>query len=396
MGMIYKRKFKNKDGTVKEGKTYWIKYYRNGKPYRESTRSPKEADAKRLLKKREGEIANGKLPGIYFDRVVFDELAEDFIRDRRINGGPGSVKDGEKRVKHLEKSFDGVKVTSITSDKIQKYVDLRLSEGAANATINRELSALKRMLRLGLKQTPPKVDRVPYISMLKENNVRKGYFKDDAFNKFHELLPEDLQPAVRFLYITGWRRNEVFNLTWGHVDLREGVIRLEPGETKNRQAREFWFDGFSEVRPIFRKQWSNRAIGCKYVFHHNGLPIRDFRTVWNNACRDLGLGYGYKLSKKYVKKWESKLKPGPILHDLRRTAIRHMTSAGVSESVAMEISGHKTNSVFKRYNITNPDDKKTAMKRVEEYLEAQRKEPGSATGTVTGTSGQIMTIEKNA
>jgi hypothetical protein len=74
MGMIYQR-----------GKTFWIKYYRNGKPYRESTRSKKESDAKRLLKKREGEISDGKLPGIYFDRVRFDELAEDFLTDYRIN-----------------------------------------------------------------------------------------------------------------------------------------------------------------------------------------------------------------------------------------------------------------------------------------------------------------------
>ena len=66
MGMIYER-----------GKTYWIKYYRNGKPYRESTKSKKEADAKRLLKRREGEIAEGKLPGFYFDKVNFDELASE-------------------------------------------------------------------------------------------------------------------------------------------------------------------------------------------------------------------------------------------------------------------------------------------------------------------------------
>ena len=70
MGSIYKR-----------GKVYWIQYYRNGKPYRETTKSHKEADTKRLLKKREGEISDGKLPGIYFDRVKFDELAEDFLRD---------------------------------------------------------------------------------------------------------------------------------------------------------------------------------------------------------------------------------------------------------------------------------------------------------------------------
>ena len=69
----------------KRGQTYWLKYYRNGKPYYESSKSSKETEAKKLLKKREGEISDGKLPGIYFDRVRFDELAEDLLRDYKIN-----------------------------------------------------------------------------------------------------------------------------------------------------------------------------------------------------------------------------------------------------------------------------------------------------------------------
>jgi hypothetical protein len=85
MGSIYKRKYKDKNGQIREGKIYWIKYYRNGKPYRESSESKKESDAKRLLKKREGEISQGKLPGIHFEKVRFDELAEGFLADYRIN-----------------------------------------------------------------------------------------------------------------------------------------------------------------------------------------------------------------------------------------------------------------------------------------------------------------------
>ncbi len=81
MGCIYKLKYKDKEGNYVESGVYWIKYYRYGKPYRESTKSVKLADAKRLLKKREGEIAHGKLPGVYFDRVRFDELAADFIEE---------------------------------------------------------------------------------------------------------------------------------------------------------------------------------------------------------------------------------------------------------------------------------------------------------------------------
>ena len=99
MGHIYKR-----------GHVYWIKYYRNGKPYRESSRCKKEVEAKRLLKKREGEISQGKLPGIYFDRVTFDELAEDFIRDYRINQKK-STKRATRSVAQLKKHFEGLRVT---------------------------------------------------------------------------------------------------------------------------------------------------------------------------------------------------------------------------------------------------------------------------------------------
>ena len=215
MGMIYKR-----------GQMYWIKYYRNGKPYRESTRSKKEVDAKRLLKKREGEISEGKLPGIYFDRVRFNELEENFLRDYRINGKKSLVR-AERCVNHLRKDFNGFRVTAIDSPKINAYIEKRLEEGAANATINRELSALKRMLNLGAKQTPPKVDRVPYIPMLKENNTRKGFFEHGEYLTLRNALPDYLKSVITFGYKFGWRVGEILGLTWDRVDLKIGIVRIE-------------------------------------------------------------------------------------------------------------------------------------------------------------------------
>ena len=110
--------------------------------------------------------------------------------------------------------------------------------------------------------------------------------------------------------------------------------------------------------------------------------IRDFRKTWNKACRDTGLGYGYRISKKYVNQWQEKLSAGPILHDFRRTAVRNMVRSGIPERVAMLISGHKTRSVFERYNIGNDQDLKQAAQMQAAYLESQM-------GTVTGTIANL-------
>jgi integrase len=155
-------------------------------------------------------------------------------------------------VQHLKAFFEGARVTHITSSAIQKYIEKRIEQMAANASINRELAALKRMLNLGARQTPPKVDRVPFIPMLQENNVRKGFFEHGDFLKLRDAMPEHLKGFVTFAYKTGWRLSEIAHLTWDKVDFNQRVVRLDPGETKNNEARTVFMD--DEVLEVMLQQ----------------------------------------------------------------------------------------------------------------------------------------------
>lgn len=351
MGMTYKR-----------GNVWWIKYYRNGKSIRESSNSKSKMVADRLLKRREGEIAQGKVPGVFFEKTTFDQLAEGIIQDYKINGKK-SLERAELSVEHLKGRFAGLKAVQITTPVINEYVLSRLEAGAAHATINRELAALKRMFNLGLRQTPAIVDKVPHIPSLNERNARKGFFEHGEYLALREALPDYLKGLVTFAYKCGWRLEEITGLKWSQVDLNQGIVRLEVGETKNDDGRTIYLD--EELNAIFQKQWEYCKHADKqpiYVFqNHRGTDrLKRFYKTWKKACEDAGIG---------VK----------IFHDFRRTAVRNMVRSGVSERVAMMISGHKTRSVFDRYNIVNDQDLKLAAKRQSEYLESL---DGHSLGTV--------------
>ena len=92
--------------------------------------------------------------------------------------------------------------------------------------------------------------------------------------------------------------------------------------------------------------------------------FKNLRKLWNTACRTAGIGDGYKVSRKYVEYWEDNLPSGPTIHDFRRSACRNMVRSGISERIAMKVSGHKTRSVFDRYDIVNYADLKLAAQSV--------------------------------
>ena len=224
------------------GRHNWmLKYYRDGRAIVESSRTDDKTEAKKLLRQREANLDRGLPLGPKVGRIHFAEAATDVLNDYRGNGRR-SIDELERRIRlHLRPVFGGRRMAAISTPEIRAFTAVRQEAGASNGEINRELTALKRMFSLAVQGG--KLLYKPYIPMLKENNVRTGFFERAAFEEVRARLLEPLQGFVTFAYVTGWRiDSEVSKLQWRQVDVTErlspnqdipGTVRLDAGTTKN-------------------------------------------------------------------------------------------------------------------------------------------------------------------
>ena len=222
MGRIFKR-----------GSVYWIAYYHRGKEHRESSLSESEKEARRLLKKRIGEVGTGRFTGPREERVAFEDLAKALLTDYEINRRR-SLRSARLSISHLREFFGLERAIDITTDRVKAYAANRQKEGAANASINRELAALKRMFTLAVQDG--RLNTMPYIPTLEEGNARQGFIDHGAFMSLRENLPEYLRDPITFLYLSGWRLGEMKALEWRDADLAGSVVHLRPEISKNKDG----------------------------------------------------------------------------------------------------------------------------------------------------------------
>jgi len=202
--------------------------------------------------------------------------------------------------------------------------------------------------------TPPKVQFVPYIPMLKENNIRTGFLETEARIRLENACSRvGLWMAAVFEVgcTYGWRYGSLLKMRVKQVDANANVIRLEPGTTKNKKGLEVTMP--RRVRELLLQSIKGKKPNDYLFTRENGKPVRDFRGSWEKVCNEAGLS-------------------GLHFHDLRRTAARNMRRGRVSEKVAMEVGGWKTTSVFHRYAIVDNQDVADAMNMLEKSQDEQR------------------------
>ena len=378
---------RRRDGTI--APTFWSKIYVNGRPVRESTGTTDREAAEGVLRDRLTRASQG-LPVVRLQDVRFDELAED-LTTHYATTGSRDPQEAEKRLKPLRRFFTGWRAAQIDGAAFNRYIIKRQVTGTANGTINRERSVLLKMLRLGLEHG--KLARLPIIRGLKEAPPRAGFFEAEQYAAVRRHLPAHLQTACDVAYTFGWRmQSEVLTLERRHVDLTGGRLTLHAGETKNDAGREVFLTPplkaalAAQLERVDALQRQLERV-IPFVFphlrgRHRGKQILDFRKTWVTACLEAELGGLTGEAREKRRQW---LKANPkagllakLRHDLRRTAVRNLVRVGVPERVAMELTGHKTRSVFDRYNIVNERDLRDGVTRLA-VLDATRAVPRRGT-----------------
>jgi integrase len=344
---------KGEHGTAKpylRGKVWWVKYYVPGepKPRYESSKSTNKTDAIRLLNQRRSEIDSRQVSSA---NATVRDLLNLYLADQRKQGRH-SVKQADGYVRlHLDPAFGKTKASAITTQKIDQFIEQKQAADYANATINRWLEALRRAYTLGKNAMPPLVYTAPKIEKLEEDNVREGFLEHEQYIVFRSELPDHQRLILVIGYHLGMRRGEILKLRWDQVDWQENLIRLEKKQTKGKQARVAPLYG--ELRGWLEMAYAGRGES-EFIVSWKGEGISEVKTAWNKARQRATV-------------------PFLLVHDLRRTAVRNMVRAGIPEKQAMKISGHRSRSIFDRYDITDERDIQIAGQKLARYLEGKSK-----------------------
>jgi integrase len=351
-GFIYRRKLKDKaTGKVTVLPTYWIGFGFMGRDIRESSKSAVRSDAVKLLQRRIQEINEGRYSPDS-DRVRFEHL-ERIAIEKATQDELRSLTRIEYAFKRLREHFANTPALWIPR-RIPQYIAARRKAGAKNATIAYELGCLRRAYSIAASPEHRLMSYRPTFELPAVRNVRKNFIDEPALQKILKELPIHLAPLAEYCYLTGMRKREATTLTWGQVDWQEKTITLPPGTTKSGKGRTFPFGPFPRLLALLR---ARRAATSAWELEHPGekvdrvfwravggdaRPVGDFHETWQRACERAGF-------------------EDVRLHDTRRSAVRDFRRAGISAHDAMELIGHESLDMLKRYNIATKDDLEKAI-----------------------------------
>jgi integrase len=318
---------------------FYLRYYDKDGTRQEEPAGTDRGAAERLLKQRVGEAAAGYVPHAAVRKAGGDVTIEDCLRLH--------VKDLERRKKPSAKLYEyqidtafrpilKKKAVNYSYEDAWRFIESRRAEGCKDSTIGRDLSQLRSALRLAAKAPHRLIGEAPAIPNLDPgDNVRTGFLTPAQYTALMGCLPEHLKAITCFGYLTGLRKRTLSGLRLSQIDLKERLIWVNKRQVKNRESHTVPILEGEMLKYTLIALQNNKEFIFEQCDERRGRrPLNDFRRAWTKAVVLAGM-------------------PDLTFHDLRRTAVKDWIATGAPESSVMAISGHKTHTMLRRYNIIN-------------------------------------------
>ncbi len=323
------------------GKVYWVSVYLNGIKRRERIGPNRSA-----AKQREREILKLRTEERFIDkdraaRLSLNELCKWYLDLPEVKAKDSYNRD-KHFITHLKRLLgEGTKIKDITPGKMEGYQKTRLAEPShvhpgktiTPCEVNKEVTALKVIFNRAVKHGRLKLNPIAQVKRLPENNIRQRILTLDEFIALLDACEPHLRPIIKVAYYMGMRKDEIIRLTWSEVDLRKGFIRLPAERTKTDSPRIIPLH--PEVKSTLEKL--PRGLHTDRVFLRHGQPFEEIKHSFQAACK-----------KAKIENF--------TFHDLRHCALNNLRKAGNDFFQIMALSGHKTISVFKRYNLVTEEE----------------------------------------
>lgn len=281
------------------------------------------------------------------EAVPFEAFAREFL-ELYSKQNKRSWRRDESSLRNLTAFFKG-SLADITGAEIERFKNLRRSQGLAPATVNRELACLKTLFSKAVEWGRLESNPAERVKKFREDNVKERILTDEEARRLLDEASPSLRPALVLALNTGMRKDEILGLRWDDTDTLKGYIYIGGADSKSGRARTVPMNGCA-----LEALNSLPKVG-EFVFHNPQTKsrIKDIKTAFKSACR------------------RSKIK-GLTFHALRHTAATRMVEAGVDLVTVSKILGHSSIQMTMRYAHPTPENMKRAVEKLGERFEKSR------------------------
>lgn len=261
------------------------------------------------------------------------------------NADKRTLDDDKAHLRQLHPYLVDKRLEAVNMDALWPFINHRREiDGVANATINRALEVVRRILHLARDEWGW-LDRFPKLRMLREPKRRIRFLTRDQADELIQTAPEHLAPVIRFALSTGCRMGEILGLEWRRVDFERRVAWLDPGTTKNGEGR-----GIPLNQEALLALRSVQGQHFQWCFSYQGKRMDRVGSAWKRLLKKVAI-------------------EDFRFHDLRHTWASWHVMNGTSLQELMELGGWKSYEMVLRYAHLAPEHLAHAAARIDRRLE---------------------------